>query len=898
MESTTAPTGIEDIQWIECRNYCNWVEEAELSMKMKECAASWSAAYSATLQKTQSVVLAAELILSHVVSVTKCLGTPNPILTAVCCTLLEYLRPTNKKCWREFIASKNVLISDIFLSHNAMSLMLDLPSPYSGTSADILIRHCKQQQRVFIDRVADARILSRTNNAGCHGILSGYLFKMPVYEHVARMKYHFLDFRGKEIIAQKALCLKGKVLKRGIRHWQRTTIRIILKAWQLVIKTLLHRAATLRRVTDRSAKRMLVHRHFCAWRLHTISVTMSRKREHARHKVRELVLQCNDQECTIQSTEKLIAELRAKAARAENEKQEAATERQSDSIRLDHLHLESSHWKTIITNHIRDVSKLKYSVNFTCDIEAGRREVEFTILPWVRSLLEDKETCITNYSSNWKDGTLILKLLSIACGLTIPNIPSEASRRVELASELLGSIGIEAVPKLIYEGASDIVVCLLCRIWSRYGRLRSFMKSKPRGTSLSDIKSDYSERNAELSFVSRNVISWMQAKHILHEYCLSLMLRRGRGSPMDVLSSVEIASTAKSIGSLGNFCTSHFVPHFCTESEICDADIHLLQQTTQRHFVDLSKIFSKYSSFGQMDFAQYTRFLTDCKLLTRIIKKPAAAKLFAKINIINKEMQSVFSDRDEVTSSSMQLNKNKSTEDEVVNMDSRFIASEFIQLLVILSLFRSKEDKKSKNKKISSIFENTITKDLSPNAGCSTASELRKNIWSESVQAVVDTHRKDLMWLFTSSACRDAEAHLKNSGKGIKKTSPVVADPNTLSLDEWLLLLEQLNLLDDILTQKEATLVFRQFQDDADTKEGWMVYCEFEDALCCLAVYHVRNPYAPLAVRVRTFLSYLLSCVHQLQGSSDFSSDFCGSKLLNTERKRSRRLSTRRSFIG
>ena len=494
---------------------------------------------------------------------------------------------------------------------------------------------------------------------------------------------------------------------------------------------------------------------------------------------------------------------------------------------------------------------------------------------------------ISDFSASWQDGQHLARILTAlgvpgppveeAAGVTepgddskgngplgdggggggSPTLDAAAVRRVEGVAQALGRVGVEVQPLTLYEGQADVVLTVLFKLWRNYGDgagagaggggggASAARSQKPVAVASESVLREMSDAHAAL-------VERLSAQRQISHLCTTLMVRRGHSAPAEVLTSRQMCEAERAVGRFECFSLRHVVPYPVAAAEdLPAAEFAAVRGVFAAHFADLLSVFGKYSVRGRMDYAAYCRFLTDCHLFSKTFSKAAAARVYARVNQLNSDLRAGAGNEN-----------GPAYTDEVLSDEMKFDAGEFAQMLIHVVYGRQQADRRLRGRRLSHLVEALILSEVVPNAGTSEAAAVRKLIWSAEVQQIVRKHRRSLMAWFRHYACRDAEAQavpLSPKPRGVasqaKASLPPVMDPNTISVHEWRLFLTEQALLDAVLTQKQATLVFDKVRGPGE--DECLVYCEFEDAVCALAAYKHRNPYTPFAEKVHAFLESL-----------------------------------------
>eukprot|EP01062_Namystynia_karyoxenos_P003010 TRINITY_DN1104_c0_g1_i2.p1 TRINITY_DN1104_c0_g1~~TRINITY_DN1104_c0_g1_i2.p1 ORF type:complete len:1408 (+),score=363.56 TRINITY_DN1104_c0_g1_i2:100-4323(+) len=398
----------------------------------------------------------------------------------------------------------------------------------------------------------------------------------------------------------------------------------------------------------------------------------------------------------------------------------------------------------------------------------------------------------------------------------------------------------------------------------------------------------------ETGHKAENVRNWLQQREALHEHVVHVMLRRCRGIPTQVMTVREASAAARAAGDFCRFSRSKLVPHALPDADLPQLEMDSLILLFTRYFQELSRVFSLYSAKGRMDLNSYFRFLNDCKLLGGTFRKPQASRLWAKINHINRsrapacaeDMPTVVVEGKGGNADStkpvaaetcwfttlgtksadgaVQAQVASFSADEIVNTDDKFVAAEFSQLLVHLAAGRLTKTRK----RITAAVEHLLTHNILPNAGAARALLPQQALWSDQVQEVMARARQALEWLFRLYAAKDAQPP-RGGGKRPPGKAPgfsTGADPNTVSLDEWMMCLADCELFVNGFKQSDGKNVFRQAQLEEEGSSDVMVFSEFADAIGCVGLYLIPNVLIPPATRVLRFMQlYMLPAVQRLQ---------------------------------
>ncbi|KAJ9462834.1 Fimbrin [Diplonema papillatum] len=692
-----------------------------------------------------------------------------------------------------------------------------------------LKRHYRTEQLMHIERhekLAYGDILHPTPSP----ILKNFLSRITYYEQHKRTTLQYEDFGLRLQHANAALRLKSAVLHTSCRIWQIRLAGLVFRGWKLAVKLLKTRRGAVCGCKERLFRSLALVKSFGTWRTVTATCTATRQRQDARRRMAAMAKHCQKLITENNNLDDMLTEKQAKVAQANEKVTEEQQAKEQDVKRLEELGDVVASWEAAATTAIERTQALKTESALKPDLELGRRQIESVLLPWTLSVCKSTDT-VVNFSTDWQDGSRFLTLLRCIPGSGFSGAaPPTAVKRVELVGQLLGGLGIDVLPRLIFDGHSDVVACALFRLWTRFGRLRSHPRSRSPAAPLS-LGEEQAVFEDQLDTAVDATREWLQRRRTMHSYCMNLLVRRGQGAPMAVLTSKELADIARAVGPFTDITLDSIVPWPCSEADVTELDIDGLQTVIARHASDLSRAFLHYTGdSGTLPYQGFFRFLGDCKFLGKSFTKQQAAALFARICSHADNYFSGYT-TDEVTA------------------DMSFTAAHFVLLLVHIAFSRSRDDKKMKGKKIVSVFDLVLQYDVLPNAGNPVASSFRRQLWTDDVQRVVSKHRADIYRLF--------KLHSKDSpAKAYTKTKASQDDPNTMSLDEFLHAVAHLGLNDDYFTPKQATSLFHNFQtDSAAAKDDSFVYGDFEDAVCAVAAYRVRSPYKPLVDKVERLLA-------------------------------------------
>eukprot|EP01063_Lacrimia_lanifica_P001540 TRINITY_DN10781_c1_g1_i1.p1 TRINITY_DN10781_c1_g1~~TRINITY_DN10781_c1_g1_i1.p1 ORF type:complete len:1162 (+),score=440.84 TRINITY_DN10781_c1_g1_i1:58-3486(+) len=984
---------LETLDWHERPDLESWEGNAETAVELRRWASSWAETYYNVLDNSPSPSVAAEMVFTHAEAVTRKLGTPNPVMTAVACVLLDTLVPATLQHHQggaslhlvELV--KTQIMSSIYTTPAAVEGVYEgMDTGEHDVAPQTILRKVynlraafKSQSATFLEylRREDDHALVFPCRRNERWFIQNYLKRLPYYEQYGRSEKYFQHF--KRIIDTCMAAVNGKrvLLQLGVRRWQLDLLRMMMRAWHTTVVWIQRAHQLLLAISQRHRRLLSLRQNFTAWRIASTCSAASNRQQQGRCRIGELMQLDRDLTEENESTEDIIGQLKEKIERVDEDLINAMYDQEDDTSRLDALIESEARWAQLARREVKRFASLrKVFSNEDFELEDGRRAAEHTLLRWAEDALSDAYGAtmhVQNFGTAWKSGTLLLALLQY---LTHDDLLSkvantdDATQRVELASQTLSEFGIEVSPDHIFQAHTDVVVCALFELWARFSSPAAVPE---RGTDA------YTEAAVEAACVAE--AKWVEARHQLHQYCVYLRQRRAHNSPCEVLTDRQIESTIELVGDFTDFTYAHVVPWPCTAAEMPEASVQELKNILTQYFSDLRKIFCRYARKGRMDIAGYFRFVTDAGLLSPQFKKPAASRLFARINFLNKELgmtvdpnamslydappsmrrsrsrtsrrslgsvralerlrssiktieevdapeaaesvcgtepQSPANDTrppslqsspeqspaaskrssrgggllgaaappqqtlvdDFIPMDAHQKNNASDLEDigrrfakmdklpgssggartdEVLMDHMNFDSAEFAQFLIHISYMRLPKKHKGAVDLLP-ILEALIADVLQCNTKDTPLTAFRKQIWDETVQEHIIPHRKHLEALFRVVSNKDDVAAKKHTAG--KKAPP--PDPNSLSLAEWRWCLEELGVYDaDAVTGANCDAVFSQFLEEF-AGDDCMVYPEFEDALCTIAVYRWRNPYTPLATKVRMFLKELMPDVLKL----------------------------------
>ena len=729
---------------------------------------------------------------------------------------------------------------------------------------------------------------------------TNYLKNMPCFEQFRRAVYHFEELG--DTLSRGMVSLGGKklILAKGVAKWQTNLVGVVFRGWRNTMRVMQSKSEELVSLNRRHQRNLAVRQSFTRLRLHSIVSGAERRRQDVRRRLSELM--ALDRELTMQTDalQLSINDCREKIARETQDFEDAEKEGETQTEHLDGLMDLASQYSEEGWRYLSLLVAFPQEMHFTRDAEQGRTHSERILLPWAETIingylkerkkrqqapvslfpasqkgrrrsntsrpgtpgvqvpavsddshimgLPEEPVSANDFSKTWCDGRCFVALLKalqiIEDSMQMPN---SDVRRVELVGQSLGKVFIEVHPSTIFESQSDVILVVLFKLWCKYAK-EGLENIKTQTIDLSPSSKDPAvERDLQYSY--EVMADWLTARQHMHKYCTYLMARRGHGTPVEVLTARQMQITAGEIGRFEEFSYGHLVPFPCTEAELTQTDFNNLRHIFSSAFSDLSTVFMKYSCKGRMEYAQYVRFLTDCRLLSKSFNKTMAAKVYARVNLLNKELNGYWQGN---------CHAQHGKSDEVLSDEMKFDSSEFAQLLVHIAHARQVSDRKLRGRRLPHIVEGIVVNEVLSNVNVAEVSDFRRQIWSEAVQMHVSEFRRDLMWLFRFFACKDSESVPK------KKQKETALDPNTLSVSEWLIMMDTMKLKDEYLTERQAVMVFSQFRSACDNNEC-LVYCEFEDALCSIAVYKYKNPFDTLSSKVHKFLIALLPEIRKLR---------------------------------
>eukprot|EP01065_Artemidia_motanka_P029875 TRINITY_DN35943_c0_g1_i1.p1 TRINITY_DN35943_c0_g1~~TRINITY_DN35943_c0_g1_i1.p1 ORF type:complete len:984 (+),score=267.05 TRINITY_DN35943_c0_g1_i1:48-2954(+) len=227
-------------------------------------------------------------------------------------------------------------------------------------------------------------------------------------------------------------------------------------------------------------------------------------------------------------------------------------------------------------------------------------------------------------------------------------------------------------------------------------------------------------------------------------------------------------------------------------------------------------------SLNTMSRAELYRFVHDCKLLGKRLKRPQLDALFTKV---------------------VALRRGADGGDQ--SYDSELIPVEFTALLCHLSnlLFRRTDDQS-----IAERVARLLDTEVGPRACSSEVDTFRAMIYRPDVQRTLREHRDELTRTFLHFACQSKELGRR--------------DDSTMDLDEWKAFIKTGSLIDSVFNERASKAVFLRLQDDEGEEEVSLSYAQFCEALVAIACYKVPSPFEPLTQRLKTFLQKLRANLH------------------------------------
>ncbi|EQC30073.1 hypothetical protein SDRG_12134 [Saprolegnia diclina VS20] len=241
------------------------------------------------------------------------------------------------------------------------------------------------------------------------------------------------------------------------------------------------------------------------------------------------------------------------------------------------------------------------------------------------------------------------------------------------------------------------------------------------------------------------------------------------------------------------------------------------------HYEDLQRIFEYYAASdvgdaGSMSLDEFYGFLKDCKLISKSLTLAYVKKIFHDIN-----------------------EGDANTELDPFNPDMEFNASEFIHALVCVAERRLG----TKSTPLSQRVKRCLSDFVLVNACRASMDGFRNEMNGSACKAVFQMHQTLLARLYKQYASTSA----------------------TLSADDFVVFLEEFQLLPNVLSISDVQNIFSKIQQDDDGLDGGeapshnsaleLTFTEFTEAIGAVALYYDPNVFTPIATRLDAFIVLL-----------------------------------------
>ena len=449
--------------------------------------------------------------------------------------------------------------------------------------------------------------------------------------------------------------------------------------------------------------------------------------------------------------------------------------------------------------------------------------------------------------------------------------------RLEIILSELQLLGLDKCVGLgdFAQGNPDAIVSILYSLW-----YRDFLRNSPRDEDVFPDQFDHNspKPNSDLfSELMKQNDSFLDQLHMISEYSLHLASCRATGQPVRMFTKQEERDLVKEqqayldvrVDQLPELFSSRIAksPEEQAAREKKNVDeLKELLLIISNAFPHVRRAFTYYCGSEtkvtgnsiSMDFSQFWRFCSECRLVDSFFTKAHAASLFADVNIRNRGVRG---DND--------LNS--------FNPDHLLVQCEFVQVILRVSVLKFGSpvimSRRASGAPIKHSYAVTtlLEQHLVPKAGMTVLSsaDFRSQVWSEPVQLVLKKQRPKILKLFKMYAASSSTEYQGNQGTPreytrARKSSSILdmqsQNSMTLSMSELRKLLQDASLLGKRLSNDDLQDLFVAIQSGgADDDNESLVYSEFEECVACLAAFLNPSPFESLADKVQHLIDFRLS---------------------------------------